>query len=344
MRAAYMYEAGDVRVIDADVPTLREPTDALVRITASCVCGSDLHPYGKMRRDDDGRAMGHEFIGVIEQLGDDTGDLAVGQHVIAPFMWSDGTCEFCRAGLQTSCRHGGGWGATDIGGGQGEFVRVPQAAGTLFVIPGGADDALTPSLLTLSDVYGTGFHAARAAHVTAGQTVAVVGDGAVGLLAVLSAARLGAERIILLGRHTDRTDLGRRFGATDVVPERGDEAIEKVRALTGGDGVHAVLEAVGYLDAYETALGIVRDGGVISRVGVPQYKEAPLGRDPFMRNVRLTGGVAPVRAYMAELLPGILDGDVDPGLVFDRELPLDDAAEAYRLMADREALKVLLRP
>lgn len=345
MKAAFLYGPEDVRVEDAAAPRLIESTDAIVRITASCVCGSDLHPYRKAPHFEHGRAMGHEFIGIVEATGTDVASVRPGDAVIAPFMWSDGTCDYCRAGLQTSCRHGGGWGARDIGGGQAEVIRVPQADGTLFVVPGGWDASLVPSLLTLSDVYGTGFHAARTARVAPGQTVAVVGDGAVGLLAVLSAARLGADRIILLGRHTARTDLGVRFGATDVVAERGDAAIARVRELTGGDGVDAVLEAVGYLDAFETALGVVRPGGVISRVGVPQYVEAPVGRNElFMPNVTLTGGVAPVRAYMAELLPDVLDGTVEPGLVFDRELPLDEAPEAYRLMNEREALKVLLRP
>lgn len=343
MRAAYMFGAGDVRVVDAPDPSVRLPTDALVRVTAACVCGSDLHPYRKMKPHPDGRPMGHEFIGVVEEVGDDVSSLRPGHHVIAPFVWSDGTCDFCREGLQTSCRHGGNWDA-ETGGGQGELVRVPFADATLVHVPGGIDEALTPSMLTLSDVYGTGYHAAHTARVQKGQTVAVVGDGAVGLMAVLSAAQLGAERIILMGRHATRTDLGMAFGATDVVAERGDEGIERVKELTGGDGVHAVLEAVGYLDAYEQALGIVRPGGVISRVGVPQYADGPIGRVQFTRNVTITGGVAPVRAYIEELLPWVLDGTVEPGRVFDVELGLEDIADGYRRMDAREALKVLVRP
>lgn len=342
MRAAYMFGAGDVRVIDVPEPQIQLPTDAIVRVTAACVCGSDLHPYRKMTPNPDGVPKGHEFVGVVEEIGDDVTTIRAGDHVIAPFVWSDGTCEFCREGLQTSCLHGGFYDAA-TGGAQGEFVRVPFADGTLVSVPGGIDPALTPSLLTLSDVYGTGYHAAHTARVGRGQTVAVIGDGAVGLLAVLSAAQLGAERIILMGRHATRTDLGVAFGATDVVPERGEEGIERVKELTGG-GVHAVLEAVGYLDAFEQALGIVRPGGVISRVGVPQYTDGPVGRAQFSRNVTITGGVAPVRAYIETLLPWVLDGTVEPGRVFDAEVPLEDIADGYRRMDQREALKVLVRP
>jgi threonine dehydrogenase-like Zn-dependent dehydrogenase len=345
MRAAYMYGAGDVRVVDVPDPAIVEPTDAVVRVTAACVCGSDLHPYHGMPDRPAGRPMGHEFIGVVEEVGVDVATVRPGDFVIAPFVWSDGTCEFCREGLYTSCVHGGGgWGSLPGTGGQAEAVRVPYADGTLVVVPEPVDPALIPSILTLSDVYGTGWHAAVTGGAAPGRTVAVIGDGAVGLLAVLSARLLGAERIILMGRHRDRTDLGVEFGATDVVAERGDEGVARVKELTAGDGAHVVLEAVGYLEAYEQALGIVRPGGSISRVGVPQYVEAPAGRTLFTRNVTLTGGVAPVRAYIEDLLPGVLDGSVQPGRVFDTELPLDDAAEAYRRMDARESLKVLLRP
>jgi threonine dehydrogenase-like Zn-dependent dehydrogenase len=343
MRAAYMFGAGDVRVVDVPEPVIVEPTDAVVRVTAACVCGSDLHPYRKMGASEQGVPMGHEFVGVVEAVGDDVRTVRPGDFVIAPFVWSDGTCDFCREGLQTSCRHGGFW-DVHTGGGQAEAVRVPFADGTLVAVPGGFDDALVPSLLTLSDVYGTGYHAAHTAGVGKGMTVAVIGDGAVGLLAVLSAVQLGAERVILMGRHATRTDLGVAFGATDVVPERGAEGIARVKDLTGGDGVHAVLEAVGYLDAYEQALGVVRPGGVISRVGVPQYQDGPIGRVQFSRNVTITGGIAPVRAYIEELLPWVMDGTVDPGRVFDAEAGLEDVADGYRRMDAREALKVLVRP
>ncbi|HEY3557605.1 MAG TPA: zinc-dependent alcohol dehydrogenase family protein [Kribbella sp.] len=345
MRATYMYGAGDVRVIDVPDAAIRQPTDAVVRVARSCICGSDLHPYHNLPATRDGKTMGHEFVGVVEDVGSDVNTLRKGDFVIAPFAWSDGTCDFCREDLQTSCRHGGFWNANGVGGCQAEAVRVPLADGTLVKVPGGADPALLPSLLTLSDVYGTGYHAALKGGVTARTTVTVIGDGAVGLLAVLAAKQFGAERIILMGRHKDRTDLGVEFGATEVVAERGAEGIAKVRELTGGDGTHVVLEAVGHFPAYEQALGVVRPGGVISRVGVPQYDEAPIGFGTlFLPNITLTGGPAPARAYIERLLAGVLDGTVDPGKVFDRTIDLDAVPDGYRAMDDREALKVLIRP
>jgi threonine dehydrogenase-like Zn-dependent dehydrogenase len=289
--------------------------------------------------------MGHEFIGVVEESGSDVTTVKNGDLVIAPFAWSDGTCDFCREGLQTSCRHGGFWNANGVGGGQAEAVRVPLADGTLVAVAVEENSPLIPSLLTLSDVYGTGYHAAVKANVTPRTTVTVIGDGAVGLMAVLSAKRLGAERIILMGRHTDRTNLGHEFGATDVVAERGGEGIAKVRDLTRGDGTHVVLEAVGHMPAYEQAIGVVRPGGTISRVGVPQYEDAPVGFSSlFGPNITLTGGPAPARAYIETLLPDVLDGHVNPGRVFDREVDLDGVPGGYRAMANREALKVLIRP
>jgi hypothetical protein len=258
-------------------------------------------------------------------------------------VWADNTCDFCSEGLQTSCRHGGRWGF-DLDGGQGEAVRVPQAQGTLVKVPAGEDSALLPSLLTLSDVFSTGHHAAVRAHAGPRTTVTVIGDGAVGLSAVLAARRLGAERILLMGHHRERTDLGREFGATDVVAERGEEGIERVRELTGGDGTHVVLECVGTLPALQAAFGIVRTGGVISRVGVPQYDDGPVGVDMVLRNITLTGGACPARAYIEELLPDVLAGSIEPGRVFDRTVGLDGVPDGYRAMADREALKVLVRP
>jgi len=345
MRATFMYGAGDVRVEDAPDPVLRQPTDAVVRVVRSCVCGSDLHPYHSMPASEQGTPMGHEFLGVVEDLGSEVTGLRRGDLVVSPFAYSDNTCAFCREGLHTSCRNGGFWGAPDVGGAQAEAVRVPQASGTLVKLPGvGEDSPLLPSLLTLSDVYGTGYHAAKQAHVNRNTTVTVIGDGAVGLLAVLSAKQSGAERVILMGRHKDRTDLGREFGATDVVAERGEEGIERVRELTGGDGTHAVLEAVGHMSAYEMAVGVVRPGGVISRVGVPQYEDAPVGFGSlFGHNITLTGGPAPVRAYVDELLPAVLDGTVDPGKVFDLTIDLDQTPDGYRAMDRREALKTLIR-
>jgi threonine dehydrogenase-like Zn-dependent dehydrogenase len=349
MRATYMYGAGDVRVIDVPDPTIQQPTDALVRVVRTCVCGSDLHPYHSMPTSTDGASMGHEFIGVIEQTGPEVTTLTTGDFVIAPFGVSCGRCEFCRAGLHTSCVNGGFWNDDAIGtaGGQAEAVRVPLADGTLVKVPGvdaTSDDARLASLLTLSDVYATGWHAALRGGVTTGSTVSVIGDGAVGLLAVLSARQLGAEQIVLMGRHQARTDLGREYGATDVVAERGEEGIARVRDLTDG-GSPIVLEAVGHLPAYEQAIGIVRPGGVISRVGVPQYDDAPVGFGSlFGPNITLTGGPAPVREYVEQLLPAVLDGSVDPGRVFDRTISLEDTPKGYAAMDERTALKVLVQP
>ena len=340
-----MYAAGDVRVEDVPDPRLERPTDALVRITTSCICGSDLHPYGSMAATDGPARMGHEFVGVVEEVGSEVSTVKPGDHVVAPFAYSDGTCAFCREGLQTSCVHGGFWDEPGQQGGQAEAIRVPLADGTLAVLPTPVDSALAQSLLTLSDVFGTGYHAAVRGGVARGSTVAVIGDGAVGLLAVLSARLLGAERIVLMGRHRARTDLSREFGATDVVAERGKEGVERVRELTGGHGAPVVLEAVGHRPAYEQAYGVVRAGGVISRVGVPQYEEAPIGFGSlFGGNVTLTGGPAPTRAYIETLLPHVLDGTVEPGRVFDRAVGLDGVPDGYRAMADREALKVLVNP
>lgn len=344
MRATYMYGPGDVRVIDVPEPRIEEPTDAVLRTLVACVCGSDLHPYHSMPPSENGRSMGHEMVGVVEEVGADVATVRPGDVVIVPFVWSCGVCAFCRAGLQTSCRIGGIAGPQRTGGAQAERRRAPLGDGTLYRVEVAEDDERMPGLLTLSDVYGTGYHAALTGGAAPGRTVAVIGDGAVGLLAVLSARQLGAERIILMGRHEVRTDLGRRYGATDVVPERGEEGVAAVRELTGGDGAHVVIDAVGHLPAFEQALGVVRDGGAISRVGVPQYEMGPIGRAQFARNVAITGGVAPVRAYIDRLLPGIMDGSVDAGAVFDRALALEDVAEGYRLMDDREALKVLVRP
>jgi threonine dehydrogenase-like Zn-dependent dehydrogenase len=344
MRATVIYGAGDVRVESVPDPALREPADAFVRVVSACICGSDLWSYRSMPASERGERIGHEFLGVIEDVGADVEGFKAGDLVIAPFVWSDGTCDFCREGLQTSCRHGGLWARDGIDGGQGEAVRVPQAQGTLVKLPVGADSALLPSLLTLSDVFPTGYHCARTAGVNPRTAVTVIGDGAVGLSAVLSARRLGAERIILMGHHKDRTDLGVEFGATDVVAERGQEGIERVRELTGGDGTHTVLECVGLVEAIQTAFAVVRDGGTVSRVGAPQYDDVPMPFGVFLRNVTLTGGVAPARAYIDELLPDVLEGRIEPGKVFDLAVGLGDIASGYKAMADRTALKVLVRP
>lgn len=285
--------------------------------------------------------MGHEFIGVLEDAGSGVRTVKKGDFVVAPFAWSDGTCEFCQQGLQTSCLYGGFWGG-QLDGGQGEAVRVPLADGTLVKLPVGPDHALMPSLLTLTDVMGTGHHAALAAKVAPGKIVAVVGDGAVGLCGVIAARRLGAEQIILLGRHADRIALARAFGATDIVSERGQEAIERVRALTNGLGAHSVLECVGHGQSTETALGIVRAGGAVGRVGVPQQETMPASIPTFFGNVTIAGGPAPVRAYIEELMVDILDGRIEPGRVFDRTTNLDGVPDGYRAMNDREAIKVMV--
>ena len=285
--------------------------------------------------------MGHEFIGVVEDVGKEVRTIKKGDLVVAPFAWSDGTCEFCRQGLQTSCLHGGFWGG-ELDGGQGEAVRVPQADGTLVKLPVGRDDALMPGLLTLSDVMGTGHHAAKAAKVGPGKIVAVVGDGAVGLCGVIAARRLGAEQIIMLGRHEDRIALARDFGATDIVSERGEAAIEKVRELTGGLGAHSVLECVGHGQSTETALLIARAGGAVGRVGVPQEQTVPVAIPVFFKNVTIAGGPAPVRAYIEELMPDVLEGRIQPGRVFDREIDVDAVPDGYREMNDRKAIKVMI--
>jgi threonine dehydrogenase-like Zn-dependent dehydrogenase len=265
-----------------------------------------------------------------------------GDLVVMPFAFSDGTCDFCHEGLHTSCVHGGFFGTFEVAGAQAEAVRVPQADGTLFVLPVGEDDALIPSLLTLSDVMGTGQHAAVAAEVGPGKTVAVVGDGAVGLCGVIVARRLGADQIIILGRHPDRIALAKEFGATDVVSERGDEAVERVRELTDGFGVHSALECVGLEQSMLTALSIARPGGAVGRVGVPQEETIPAAKQSFYDNVTINGGPAPVRAYIEELLPDVLEGRIEPGRVLDRVVRIDEVPEGYRAMNEREALKVMI--
>lgn len=343
MRATIMYGAGDVRVEEVPDATIVEPTDAVVRVTRACICGSDLWPYRLMESGEQARPMGHEAVGVVEAVGPGVRTVKAGDVVVMPFAYSDGTCVFCHEHLHTSCLHGGFFGVGDVGGAQAEAVRVPLADGTLYPLPVGEDDALMPSLLTLSDVMGTGHHAALAAKVGPGKTAAVVGDGAVGLCGVIAAKRLGADRIILLGRRPDRIALGREFGATDVVSERGEQAVERVRELTGGLGAHSVLECVGADQAMLTAVGIVRPGGAVGRVGVPHYAAIPSAETAFFNNLTISGGPAPVRAYIEELLPDVLDGRIQPGRVFDRVIGLDEAPDGYRAMDEREAIKVMVK-
>lgn len=338
MRAAVIHAPRDVRVEERDTPEVLAPTDAVVRVVAACVCGSDLWPYRGVRDTKEPRAIGHEFVGVVEHVGDAAGSLRRGDFVIAPFTTNDGTCQACAHGMTSGCDHGSTFGVTPdayglpLGGAQAEYVRVPDAATTLVGVPGPVDDALVPSLLTLSDVFSTGHHAAVSAGVGPGKTVVVVGDGAVGLSAVLAAKRLGADRIIAMSRHADRQALARDFGASDIVDTRGDEGVQAVRDLLDGDLADCALEAVGTAESMDQALRVVRPGGAVGYVGVPAGDpELPM---PFLfaKNITVGGGMAPARAYIEELLPDVLSGAIDPGRVFDLELPLEDAAEALSLI------------
>jgi threonine dehydrogenase-like Zn-dependent dehydrogenase len=344
MKATLMYGAGDVRIENVPDARLLLPTDALVRVTRSAICGSDLWPYRDMEKTDSGCAKGHEFIGIVESVGREVRRIKPGDFVIAPFAFSDGSCAFCHDGLPTSCMHGGffGIGMDGVGGGQAEAVRVPLADGTLFVLPGSNGNDIMPSILTLTDVMGTGHHAAITARVGPGKTVGILGDGAVGLCGVIAAKRLGAEQIIIMGRHADRIALAKKFGATDVVSERGAEAADRIKGLTGGHGVHAVLECVGSLDSMRTALEIVRPGGAIGRVGVPHYDAIPDSEQSFYRNVTISGGPAPVREYIDELLPDILEGKIQPGHVFDHVTTIDGVPDGYRAMHERKAIKAMI--
>jgi threonine dehydrogenase-like Zn-dependent dehydrogenase len=344
MRATIMHGAGDVRTETVPDAHLIESTDAVVRVTRACVCGSDLWPYASMEPSEKGQSMGHEAIGVVEDVGGEVRTLKRGDVVVMPFAFSDGTCAFCHEGLHTACVHVGFFGSNGFNGAQADALRVPFADGTLFALPVGEDHALMPSLLTLSDVMGTGHHAAVVANVGPGKSVAVVGDGAVGLCGVIAAKRLGAEQIIIMGRHADRIALAREFGATDVVSERGEEAVERVRELTFGFGAHSVLECVGHGASMQTAIGIARPGGAVGRVGVPQEETMPASQPAFYGNITIGGGPAPVRAYIEELLPDILGGRIDPGRVFDLTVGLDGVPDGYRAMADRESIKVMVRP
>jgi threonine dehydrogenase-like Zn-dependent dehydrogenase len=346
VRAALYQAAGDVVVDDVPDAALAEPTDAVVRVLRSCICGSDLWAYRGVIDRPAGSRLGHEFMGVVEEVGADVRTLRRGDLVVAPFQWSDNTCPACRDGIQTRCDNGGTFGAPGTDGGQGEAVRVPQADGTLVAVPGGpdgVDERLLPALLALSDVAGTGLHGAVLAGAGEGDTVAVIGDGAVGLCAVLGArAVLGAERVILMSRHEDRAALGRAFGATDVVAERGEEGVAAVRELTGGRGAAHVVEAVGTPEAWDMAIGMARVGGAIGAVGVP-HTTPELGLfPPFRQHLTISMGVAPVRRYLPDLMERVLAGTFDPGPVFDLTLPLEKVAEGYAAMSERRSVKTML--
>ncbi len=341
MRAAVFEKPGSILVEDRPDPGIENPTDAVVRVVLACVCGSDLWYYRGETPFDRG-PIGHEFIGVVEETGSEVSSVAAGDLVIAPFAYSDGTCPHCRHGINTACVNGGFFPVTGGDGGQGEAVRVPLADGTLVAVPGsGHSHAMMASLLSLSDVMGTGHHAAVCAGVKAGDTVAVVGDGAVGLSAVLAASRLGAERVIALSRNPARQELAREFGATDVVEGRGDDATSAVMELTEGIGVDATLECVGTAQSMQTALSIARPFSMVGYVGVPHGVELPVG-EMFYRSRGVLGGPAPARAYIPELLEDVLAERINPGRVFDFETSLEDVGEAYAAMDERRAIKSLL--
>jgi threonine dehydrogenase-like Zn-dependent dehydrogenase len=339
MRGVIMHAPGDVRVQDRPDPAIIEPTDAIIRVTAACVCGSDLWRYRGVEKPSDS-PMGHEYVGVVEEIGADVTTIAPGDVVVGSFMASDNTCEICLAGYQSRCVQ-----VQPVGreGTQAERARIPLADGTLVATPGQPDDDLIPSLLAASDVLGTGWFAAEAAEAGPGRTVAVVGDGAVGLLGVMAARHLGAERIIAMSRHADRQALAREFGATDIVAERGDEGVARIKELTGGLGAHSVIEAVGTQESMMQAIRSTRAGGHVGFVGVSHGVELP-GNALFYSAVHLHGGPAPVRRFLPELIDLIWDRKITPGKVFDLTLPLEEAAEAYRAMDQRRAIKVLLQP
>lgn len=340
---------GDIRLETVPDPRVLRPTDAVVRIVAACVCGSDLWRYRGVVPVRRPSRMGHEFVGVVQETGAEVTAVRAGDFVVAPFSYSCGRCTSCRDGIHTSCVRGGFWGGRDreglpVDGGQGELVRVPLADGTLVALPGAPDADLLPAVLTLTDVMGTGHHAAVRGGVRPGAVVAVVGDGAVGLCAVLAARRLGADRVVIFSRHAQRQALARRFGADDVVQSRGEEGVAELRELLGAPGADVVLEAVGTQDALEQAIAAARPGGNVGYVGAPNGVSALPVPLLFNRNVNLLGGVAPVRAYVEELLADVLGGRLDPGPVFDVTLPLAQVDRAYAAMDRREAVKVMLRP
>lgn len=338
MRGVIMHTAGDVRVEEREDPQIIEPTDAVIRLTATCICGSDLWPYRGIEPADH-QVMGHEYVGIVEEIGADVKNVKVGDFVVGSFVISDNTCEICRSGFQSKCVHAEFVSQTI--GTQAEKARIPHADGTLVPTPGQPDEDLIPSLLAASDVLGTGWFAAAAAQAGPGKTVAVVGDGAVGLMAVLAAKQLGAERIIAMSRHPKRQELARFYGATDIVEERGEEGVARIKELTNGLGAHSVIEAVGTHESFMQAVGATRGGGHLGYVGVNYDVKIP-GIELFFAGIHTLGGPAPVRRFLPELIQLIWDRKIDPGQVFDLTLPLDQAAEGYKAMDERRATKVLL--
>jgi threonine dehydrogenase-like Zn-dependent dehydrogenase len=340
MRGVVLHAPGDVRVEERDDPKIQAPTDAVLRLAATCICGSDLWPYRGVDAVKEPSPMGHEYVGVVEEVGDEVTTIRPGQFVVGSFFASDNTCEICRAGYQTSCIHRQPIGAE---GAQAEYLRVPLADGTLVATPEVPAPDLIPSLLAASDVLGTGWFGAVAAAAGPGKTVAVVGDGAVGLLAVLAARQLGADRVIAMSRHASRQELAIAYGATDIVTERGDDGVARIKDLTDGLGAHSVVEAVGTQESMMQAIRSTRPGGSVGYVGVAHGVELD-GEELFFSHVHLHGGPAPVRRFLPELIDLIWDRRIDPGTVFDLELPLDEGAAGYRAMDERQAIKVLLRP
>jgi threonine dehydrogenase-like Zn-dependent dehydrogenase len=340
LRGAVLHAPGDVRVEERPDPRIEQPTDAVIRLAATCVCGSDLWPYRGIEAVDRPAPMGHEYVGVVEEVGSEVTTIEPGQFVVGSFFASDNTCEICRAGYQTHCVNRQPGAPT---GAQAQYARIPLADGTLVATPDLPSDDLVPSLLAASDVLGTGWFAAVAAEAGPGRTVAVVGDGAVGLLGVLAARQLGAERVVVFSRHEDRQRLAREFGATDVVTSRGDEGVAEVKELTGGLGAHSVIEAVGTQESMLQAIRATRAGGRVGYVGVSHDVSLP-GEELFFSGVHLHGGPAPVRRFLPELIDLIWTRAIDPGRVFDLDLPLEEAPEAYRAMDERRAIKALLRP
>ena len=338
MRGVIMHAPGDVRIEEREDPAIVEPTDAVIRVAAACICGSDLWPYRGIEPVNGPTPMGHEYVGVVEQIGPDVKNIQVGDFVVGSFFASDNTCEICRAGYQSRCVHAVIMGSL---GTQAERLRVPLADGTLVATPTQPTPEQIPSLLAASDVLGTGWFAAVAAEAGPGKTVAVVGDGAVGLLGILAASRLGAERIIAMSRHADRQALAKRFGATDIVEERGDEGVARIKELTNGLGAHSVIEAVGTQESMMQAIRAARPGGHVGYVGV-SHDVSLEGLELFFSGVHLHGGPAPVRRFLPELIDLIMSGEINPGEVFDLVLPLEEAAEGYRAMDERRATKVLL--
>ena len=340
MQGAVLHAPRDIRVEQRDDPKIKQPTDAVIRVAATCVCGSDLWPYRGIEPVDGPAPMGHEDVGVVEDVGSDVRGIRPGQFVVGSFFASDNTCAICQAGYQSRCVHGEPMGAI---GTQAQYARVPLADGTLVATPEVPGDDLVPSLLAASDVLGTGWFGAVAADVKPGKTVAVVGDGAVGLLAVLAARQLGAEQVIAVSRHEPRQKLARAFGATDIITERGDDGAARVRELTGGLGAHSVIEAVGTQESMMQAISSARPGGHVGYVGVSHDVQLP-GQELFFREVHLHGGPAPVRRFLPELIRLICERAIDPGKVFDLTLPLEQAADGYRAMDERRAVKALLKP